>query len=193
LIEHAVAVNPLSSVIQQAYGTILYFASRYPEAETRFKRAIELEPENQFAHLFLAYVKEQQGKADEAIALVETPVFRSWAVLARAKASAGRRSEAIELMKPWATQMPSDPYDLAVAYFILGDKERGIDRMVETVSRYPTPPGALGKIRSRTGRVSFRPASPGSNRALENTGRFRTVSRTDEHQRASNRAHEDQK
>jgi serine/threonine protein kinase/tetratricopeptide (TPR) repeat protein len=143
LVDHAIAVNPLSSVVQQMYGTILYFARRYPEAETRLKRAIELEPENQFAYLFLSFVQQQQGKADEAVALVDTPVFRSWAATARAKAKAGRRTEAVELMKAWATQSPPDPYDLAVAYFILGDKERGIEWLTKSLdTRHPQAPWA---------------------------------------------------
>jgi len=128
LIDHALAVNPLSSVVQHIYGVVLYMARRYPEAEKRLKRAIELEPENQWAHLFLSFVQQQDGKNAEAVAAVDRPSFRGSAVLARAYAKAGRRDDALRIIKSASAIRPNpDPYNTALTFFTLGDKDRGVE------------------------------------------------------------------
>ena len=137
LIEHAAAVNPLSSVIQQMYGSVLYLARRYPEAEAHLKRSIELEQQNFLGYMFLSLVLEQEGKSPEAVAVLERPEFRPSAELARAYTKAGRRSDALKMISTVAGMKPNpDQYGTALAYFALGDKDRGIEWLTKMLDAH---------------------------------------------------------
>ena len=47
-------MNPLSTELRNNYGFVLYMARRYSDAERELLRAIELEPRDVFAYIFLA-------------------------------------------------------------------------------------------------------------------------------------------
>jgi serine/threonine-protein kinase len=132
--ERAVAVNPLSSTIQGIYGFVLYRARKYPEAEAHLRQAIELESQNQLAYAFLALVLEQEGRSSDAVALLERPEFRPSAALALAYAKANRRADALKMINTVASMKPNpDRYGTALAYFALGDKDRGIEWLTKAM------------------------------------------------------------
>ena len=90
LIEHAVKVNPLSNRSRFPAGLVHYFARRYTDAERHLRLSLELEPENYPAPIVLANVLTETGRAQEAIQLLDRPVF--WRSVFMAKASRGGRT-----------------------------------------------------------------------------------------------------
>ena len=59
-------LQPVSYRNQQIYALTLYFARRYGESETQWKRLIELSPNHSYIHGRLIRVLEDQGKESEA-------------------------------------------------------------------------------------------------------------------------------
>ena len=121
--EHAELVNPLSSVIHFVHGTALFRAGRYPEAEPHLKKALELEPGNLAATVVLSLNYDVEGKASQAVTLLDRPEFRGSALMALAYAKAGRLADARKLVQ--SSDPKSDFYATALVYFALGDKDQG--------------------------------------------------------------------
>jgi len=126
LIDHAAKVNPLSADVQFTYGLVLYGMRAYGDAESRLRRAIELEARNYPAHFVLAQLLEKTGKSADAVTLLDRPEFRNFAPLGLAYASAGRRVEALRIVQT-LTKPGSHPdgRTIALIYFALGDEDRG--------------------------------------------------------------------
>ncbi|MBV9179795.1 MAG: tetratricopeptide repeat protein, partial [Acidobacteria bacterium] len=128
IIEHAEAVTPQSSLIELIHGIVLYFAHRFSEAVPYLQRAIELEPHDELAYIFLGIVYEQLGKSRDALALLDRPEFRPSGALALAYVKAGHRAEALNMLRTLTRLHPNpDMYGTAVAYFALGDIDRGAE------------------------------------------------------------------
>ena len=126
--EHGAKVNPLSAALEVQYGLALYYARRYDEAVARFQRAIELEPQNVGPFGLLAQVYGKMGRAQEALALLDRPEFRGSPALGLAYALAGRRAEALEVVRRLTTpESNPDSIGLARIYLVLGDKDHGFE------------------------------------------------------------------
>jgi TolB-like protein/DNA-binding winged helix-turn-helix (wHTH) protein len=131
-IERAAAIDPLSSGVQSTFGRVLFRARKYEEAAPHFLRAIELDTQNYGAYTRLAEVYEQTGKLQGALALVEQSLrirgadLTKSAALGRIYALVGRRSDALKVIAK-VTKPGSQPtgQDVALAYFALGDNDRG--------------------------------------------------------------------
>ncbi len=132
--EHAELVNPLSSVIHFAHGTALYRSRRYSEAEPHLKKALELEPQNLDAAVVLSLDYEEEGRAADAVKVLDRPEFRRSALMALAYAKAGRRADALKLLQ--AANPAEDRPGLALAYFALGDSRRGFEFFREAVDAH---------------------------------------------------------
>ena len=125
LAQRIAKVNPLLSASFTSLGERLYEARRYPEAEVQFRRALDMEPQNLFALGFLGAVYQVTGRADAAVRLYEGSDMRSSPYMAAALADAGRRREAMDLLR--AAEPNASPFDylgFARAYAFLGDKDR---------------------------------------------------------------------
>jgi serine/threonine protein kinase/Flp pilus assembly protein TadD len=123
--EHAIKVNPLSSAAHHWRGVTLFTAGSYQEALPEFLRSVELDDHNIASRLFLSYVYEKLGRAQDAIAALRAPEFRSSTALALALAVAGRRSEANQILSD-ITRSSSDQWQapsLAAVYTALGDRD----------------------------------------------------------------------
>jgi eukaryotic-like serine/threonine-protein kinase len=127
-------LDPRSHEAGNAVGRILFVARRYDEAVIQFRMRIDMDPNNAGARLYLGRVLSQQGKHQEAISesrrafeISRHHSFRSW--LAHVYARAGRRNEALKLLRELETlsrQERVSPVYFARIYVGLGDRERAL-------------------------------------------------------------------
>jgi serine/threonine-protein kinase len=125
LMQQSAKRNPLAPASVALLGERLFEARRYPEAEVAFRRALDMEPQNLLAQAFLGAVYQVTGRADATVRLYQGSPMRESPDMAAALAAAGRRREAMELLRtaePHAS--PFNYLGFARAYAFLGDKDR---------------------------------------------------------------------
>jgi serine/threonine-protein kinase len=128
LCERAVKVNSLSPEAHRDYGNALYFARRYQDAITQLTRAIELEPRSTATMMILGAAYEALGRPQEALAVFEHPEMRRFPHIAKVYARLGRRDDALRVLNGFVERGGAvDPQVMAMAYFALGDKDRGFE------------------------------------------------------------------
>jgi len=101
--ERAMALDPISPWLGAAQGWHLYLAHRFPEAERRLRKVIELNPEHYLAYAFLGITLSMQGDNAGAITALEKatsmdPNPDGLAQLGYAYARAGRTREARRIL-----------------------------------------------------------------------------------------------
>jgi serine/threonine-protein kinase len=100
----ALALDPLSLIINVLMGWVLYYARRYEEAIVKLNETLELDPDFAPAEFWLGQAYEQQGRFEDAIAAFERAVESSGrspmmlAALGRVFADQGRADRARELL-----------------------------------------------------------------------------------------------
>lgn len=126
---------------RQAFGELtlapmlssLAGARRFDELIEECQKAFEIEPNFTYGHLWIGVAYVQRGMNDEAIAELQKAVTLSGgstlmkAQLGYAYGVAGRRGEAEKILselKALAGQRYVSPYDIALIYAGLGDKEQ---------------------------------------------------------------------
>jgi len=101
-----------------------------------FVEGVELDPTYWYAHDFLGRAYEQKGRLPEAIAEFQRAVelekdnAENWANLGHAYALSGKRAEAqriIDHLKEVSAHSYVAPYNFAVIYAGLGDKDQAFD------------------------------------------------------------------
>jgi eukaryotic-like serine/threonine-protein kinase len=131
----AFSLDPLSPIINANVGLCLYVARRYEEAAEIFRRAITVEPKFFWTHYLLGLTHRQQS--EETLALTELQLALSLANdkqteavvisdLAYTFGILGHNTEAKRLIGELETLRKVhhvSPYDLAVAYLGIGDKD----------------------------------------------------------------------
>ena len=128
LSEHAVKLNPLSSEAHRGFGNTLFWARRYEDAVPRLKRALELEPRSIAAMTTLGAAYQMLGRPQEALAVFDRTEFRESPYIAVAYAGLGRREDALRVLNGLVKRgKPFDLQVMAIAYFALGDKDRGFE------------------------------------------------------------------
>ena len=65
-LEKAKAREPEKASIREALGIAYFRIHRYAEAESEFRKMLELAPADDYAHYALGRCLEKQGRADEA-------------------------------------------------------------------------------------------------------------------------------
>ena len=137
LAQRMAKVNPLVPASFANLGERLYEARRYPEAETAFRRALDMEPQNVLALGFLGAVYQVTGRADAAVRLYEGSEMRASPYMAAALADAGRRREAMDVLR--AAEPKASPFDylgFARAYAFLGDKDRAFQWLMKAFDEH---------------------------------------------------------
>ncbi|HLM55827.1 MAG TPA: tetratricopeptide repeat protein, partial [Pyrinomonadaceae bacterium] len=135
-IRRAQELSPRSAVIATATANILYFARRYEDAAAQARKALEMDPGSVAARVVLRWAYECQNMRDAAMAVYEeerafagdTPTTR--AKHAHTLAACGRHDEARAVIKELLAGKDGEgvtPYELAVVYSLLGEREEGIN------------------------------------------------------------------
>jgi TolB-like protein/DNA-binding winged helix-turn-helix (wHTH) protein/Flp pilus assembly protein TadD len=128
-------IDPLSLLIFHHAAWVHIQARRHSEAIEQCRRALELEPNYPWAHLWLGLACTETGVHAEALTALERAVeilgkvpFAE-AALAHALARAGRHSEAAHCLDRLANvdQLYVDPYHLSLIYTGLGRLDQAIE------------------------------------------------------------------
>jgi serine/threonine protein kinase/Flp pilus assembly protein TadD len=129
--EIARSLDPYSPIAEMNYGRALYYARRFDEAETYFRRLLETSPDNkQFQHM-AGYLFLRQGHYDEGVAILEKlhaedPLYGT-AALGYAYGKVGRYEEARatlrELDELSTQERPVPQFEKAVVYIGMGDRD----------------------------------------------------------------------
>jgi TolB-like protein/Tfp pilus assembly protein PilF len=136
-VKRAIALDPLSLVINSDLGNSYYRARRYDEAIKQLRKTIDLDPDFYYAHWNLGSALKAKGDVAGAIeqyekarALNEDPSMLG--VLGNAYAAAGRKDEAIKIrdeLEAISKQRYVSAYSFALVYLGLGDKDEAIRRL----------------------------------------------------------------
>jgi eukaryotic-like serine/threonine-protein kinase len=136
--QRAVQLEPLSLVMNTNLGWISYQARDYERAAEYCQRALDLHPAHVQAFYYLALIRIQQERYDEAIALLQ----KTWEIsgeggvlrssLGYAYARAGRRTEAEAVLAELQAQLPTQQgshYFLAMVQTGLGNVEAALEAL----------------------------------------------------------------
>jgi tetratricopeptide (TPR) repeat protein len=136
-IQHARSLEPASLVINTAVTQALYDMRRYDEAERSGRSVLQLDPTFQLGVVDLAKVLIEQGKATDAITMlqpiIDTPGFshlEKIGVIAYALARAGRMDEAKTMLKKTETSMARQSTQrgmVAAALDAVGEREKAVE------------------------------------------------------------------
>jgi TolB-like protein/DNA-binding winged helix-turn-helix (wHTH) protein/lipopolysaccharide biosynthesis regulator YciM len=129
--------DPLSPVSNGAYCNMLSFEHRFKEAITFCEKAVELNPSADNGSVMLADMYAFDGRLDDAIATIQKRLAQisgddnlmTQGSLAFYLARAGKRSEAeliISKLEASAARVPNLYNDLAVIFYELGEREKGL-------------------------------------------------------------------
>ena len=146
-IQTAGQLDPLSSLVQSDFGSNLYLARKYEQAEGRLKRAIVLDPLNYGAYGRLGLVYGEMGRYAVAIASLEkAKALQSddrgnkiyTPILALVYALMGRREEALRTLKEM--QRTTDPArfpvnDATAVWAALGNKDEAFRLLLNAVEK----------------------------------------------------------
>jgi eukaryotic-like serine/threonine-protein kinase len=149
----AEALDPLSPMIPTALGWELIRARRDDEAIAPLKRALELEPDFMMAHMYLALLYDLSGKGDLAIAESQRTIELGYpfgqSLLAESYAAAGKKTEAVALLKESIEQSKrshSGAFSIAFAFDALGDKEQTFNWLEESYKEHEAVLVYLGEM-----------------------------------------------
>jgi tetratricopeptide (TPR) repeat protein len=129
----ALEAEPLSLIISATVGRVLYLAAHYDQAAEELRKTVEMDPGFVEAHLYLGWVYEQKEMFPEAIAELQQALKTSGgpprfvSALGHAYAISGQRrmaEESLARLKEQSKQRYVAPYDLAVVYTGLKDRDQ---------------------------------------------------------------------
>jgi Flp pilus assembly protein TadD len=131
--QRAQQLDPVSVEASQMLGMMLVLARRYDQAITQLRAALELDPTYFYAEDFLGRAYEQTSRMPEAFTAYRKAVdldssnAENWSNLAHAYAvsgNPGRARQIINDLKATATRSYVGPYNIALIYAGLGDKDQ---------------------------------------------------------------------
>ena len=132
--KRAVALDPLSLVINADLGMNFYFARRYEESAAQLRKTLEMDPGYYYAHVDLGQVFAAQRNLEGAIseyekarALNDDPFVLG--LLAYAYGSSGKQAEALKILeqlKDQSRQRYVQAFSFALVYLGLGGKEEAL-------------------------------------------------------------------
>ncbi len=131
-------VDPLSVALSDDVAGAHYWARHYDEAIAQGRKSIELDSGHAAAYLFLGQAYDLKGSYAEAIAAYQKAIELSerttniQGFLGHAYARSGRTGEALKILnelKDTSTRRYVSPYDLAMVYTGLGDKNNAINQL----------------------------------------------------------------
>jgi tetratricopeptide (TPR) repeat protein len=129
LVEQAVLQDPLSSRAYSQLALIYRAMDRIAEAESAWRKALELAPQRITSHMMLAILAADQGRAEEALreANLESADWARMTALAYVHSRAGREAEAEESLRQLeATHAGDSAYQIAAVYAARGDADSAL-------------------------------------------------------------------
>lgn len=129
-IMHALEIDPVSPIALVWAGVTCHLAHRFDEAIEQYKKALDLDPNFIWTHMYLAQALEQTGHFEEAIREFETTIKLAGgsncvlAMEAHAYAIAGDKTSARQILsrlKSSANRRCMPSYDIAATYAALGE------------------------------------------------------------------------
>jgi TolB-like protein len=122
--------DPLSPMAHNELAATLLSAGRYDEAARQCEK---LSADFHFANECLGRARLAQGRIAEAIPVLAVSPTHNWGYLAYAYGRAARRAEAERLMADAPLQYPNrrGPFQRALAFSGLGDRDRTVDALEE--------------------------------------------------------------
>ena len=132
--QRAVALDPLSLIINTNLGRALIHAHRLDDAIAQLHRTIELNAGFAYAHRTLGMALEFEGKTADAISEYEKALslgedIAAPAMLGHLYGKIGRRVEATKFLRQLQAESARryvDPFWLAIVYVGLGDREHAM-------------------------------------------------------------------
>ncbi len=133
--QEALKLDPMSVGKNFGLGWVLYYARRHDESIVQLKRTIDLAPDLAYANAVLGWNYAQKHMYPEAISSCQRAiaVLPDQVVLGscgRVYAVGGRRHDALSILhrlNNFPTQMPLDPYNVAVLYDGLGETDHAME------------------------------------------------------------------
>ncbi|HEY3664078.1 MAG TPA: hypothetical protein VGL24_13070 [Chthoniobacterales bacterium] len=132
--QRAVALDPLSLIINTNLGRALIHARRFDDAIAQLHRTIELNAGFAYAHRALGMALEFEGKTADAISEYEKALslgedIAASAMLGHLSGKIGRQVEATKFLRQLQAERARryvDPFWLAIVYVGLGDREHAM-------------------------------------------------------------------
>src|SRR3954447_72664 len=136
-LKRALALEPLSMIINADFSIIYLYAGRHDAAEAQARKTLEIDPRSFVAHYYLGEALQLTSRLKEAIPEFQKAVELnndpySIAMLAQAYARNGQTEEARKLLahlNEMAKSAEVPEYALAIVYTSLGEKERAIEAL----------------------------------------------------------------
>ena len=136
--QRGLQADPLSIALSNDVGGAYYLARRYDDSIRQYQKSLELDPTDASVHLNLGSVYELKGMHEDAIRELQkaaeftgrTSGALAW--LGHAYATSGRQAEALKILAELNERSKLEnisPYDLAVLYVGLGDKDRALEKL----------------------------------------------------------------
>jgi serine/threonine protein kinase/tetratricopeptide (TPR) repeat protein len=139
LLARARALEPVSLVLMQHTAWISVHDRRYDDAVAECGKALELDPHYLPALLWRAVACQGMGRHEEALEAVQkaSALSKLWNLhVAQALAAAGRTEDARRMMaSELQSPAPVDPYQAALAYAALGEREAAFEWLEKGVAR----------------------------------------------------------
>ncbi|MEY2565115.1 MAG: eukaryotic-like serine/threonine-protein kinase [Verrucomicrobiota bacterium] len=123
--QKALALDPLYSVYHTNLGVWLFQSGRFDEAETHWRKALELQPDSDSNHALLATVAAVRGQVDSALREAQQEpkgVVRD-AAIATALAAGHDRAAADTALKSLVDNHADSPYRIALVYAFRNERE----------------------------------------------------------------------
>jgi tetratricopeptide (TPR) repeat protein len=138
VINRGVALDPLSLPILDDNAQAYYWARRYDEALERYRRSIEIDSAHPGVYVGVGVVYEQKGMYKEAIEAFQKAIDSTertsslLGLLGHAYAVSGNKAQGLKILdelKQMEKEKYVSPYDLAVIYTGLGEKDQAIEQL----------------------------------------------------------------
>lgn len=117
--------SPLSAAISRRLAWAQYMARDYDGAIAQLEKVLSFEPDYGPARSLLARAYAMAGRIDKALELA-VPQEGLEALSAQVYAQAGKRAEALELIARAARVEPGNPYQVAAALALMGDRREAV-------------------------------------------------------------------
>jgi TolB-like protein/Tfp pilus assembly protein PilF len=133
--KQAQQLDPGSPLMNAELGGAYYWARRNDAAIDQLRKAITMEPGFAYAHSWLGFAYEQKGMRDKAIEEFQKAVSLSGgstgfiAALGHAYGLVGNKRETediLEKLKALSKRSYVSPYDIAIVYTSVGDKDQAL-------------------------------------------------------------------